>query len=519
MRGKLIVVAAAVLCLVGLWLIFQPDNKPRKEAERTRKQLQSKGFKMELSEFHLSTTPEIHTRADAILEAGQQGRDLGTFREIELARAAGSNTAFVLWRAEKLATDAAEDYWPALKASLGQRREVLDNACAAASAGRFRFEPNAQRTGVAVPYLMNLRSVAIALSLRAVLELHQDNLPGAWTNLNALTRLATAWDTEPIELAYFSKFSCVIIAQRTLWEALQKHAWTDEQLAALQKEWASASLLAGLPESAAMARANGIAYCASQRQQPPPPPLPFMQSVSDFANSPTRGWAEMTSSWRESRYRHVGTFEDETALMLYYSELETDLQKALNYQSWADILGSIPIATNSAPGQERVRYTVLAGLGPPGGYSRAGQTIFIRAAEAETRRRLIVSALAIERYRLKEGILPDSLQQLVPTFAADVPTDFMDSKPLRYRRSNGDGFVLYSVGLDCVDDGGVRQIPELQRRLGPGFPRGFSFNRPEGPDVLWPLAASAAQERADAERDAARRIADQPPLSKSRPAL
>jgi hypothetical protein len=35
----------------------------------------------------------------------------------------------------------------------------------------------------------------------------------------------------------------------------------------------------------------------------------------------------------------------------------------------------------------------------------------------------------------------------------EVPLDEFDGKPLRYRRE-GEGFILYSVGTNLVDDGG-----------------------------------------------------------------
>ncbi len=65
--------------------------------------------------------------------------------------------------------------------------------------------------------------------------------------------------------------------------------------------------------------------------------------------------------------------------------------------------------------------------------------------------RATTAGLAVERYRLAEGRLPDNLEQTVPRFLDAVPTDPCDGAPLRYRQQDG-GFVVYSVGLDGVDD-------------------------------------------------------------------
>ena len=47
------------------------------------------------------------------------------------------------------------------------------------------------------------------------------------------------------------------------------------------------------------------------------------------------------------------------------------------------------------------------------------------------------------------------LSDLVPTFLEEVPTDPFDGIPLRYKQLIK-GYLLYSIGEDGVDDGGVR---------------------------------------------------------------
>jgi hypothetical protein len=68
-------------------------------------------------------------------------------------------------------------------------------------------------------------------------------------------------------------------------------------------------------------------------------------------------------------------------------------------------------------------------------------------------RRAVRTALAIERYRLKSGSLPVSLDVLVPDYLAAVPPDPFTGQPLKYRQS-AKGYVVYSVGQDLSDDGG-----------------------------------------------------------------
>jgi len=65
----------------------------------------------------------------------------------------------------------------------------------------------------------------------------------------------------------------------------------------------------------------------------------------------------------------------------------------------------------------------------------------------------VQAALAVIRYQRQHGQWPESLDSLVGTFLKTVPTDPFDGQPLRYRLQD-DGFVIYSVGVNGVDDGG-----------------------------------------------------------------
>jgi hypothetical protein len=64
-------------------------------------------------------------------------------------------------------------------------------------------------------------------------------------------------------------------------------------------------------------------------------------------------------------------------------------------------------------------------------------------------------ACALERYRLAKGQFPETLFSLTPQFIERVPTDVITGEPYKYRRTAGGQFVLYSVGWNGKDDGGV----------------------------------------------------------------
>ena len=82
-----------------------------------------------------------------------------------------------------------------------------------------------------------------------------------------------------------------------------------------------------------------------------------------------------------------------------------------------------------------------------------GQRVSLSQAEHETGVTLAVVGYQLKRYNMEHGAYPESLTALTPEFMAEVPLDEFDGKPLRYRRE-GEGFILYSVGTNLVDDGG-----------------------------------------------------------------
>ncbi|MGO8698885.1 MAG: hypothetical protein ACLQVY_14315 [Limisphaerales bacterium] len=64
-------------------------------------------------------------------------------------------------------------------------------------------------------------------------------------------------------------------------------------------------------------------------------------------------------------------------------------------------------------------------------------------------------ACALERYRLAHGDYPETLAALAPQYMEKIPHDIIGGQPLHYRRSPDGTFLLYSIGWNEKDDGGV----------------------------------------------------------------
>lgn len=85
----------------------------------------------------------------------------------------------------------------------------------------------------------------------------------------------------------------------------------------------------------------------------------------------------------------------------------------------------------------------------------------------QARFRLFLVELALEAHRMDQGSYPQSLAALDLQFSHGLPKDPFNGGDFLYRRRD-DAFLLYSVGPDRKDDGGI-QAP---RQSGAGIPSG-----------------------------------------------
>jgi len=73
--------------------------------------------------------------------------------------------------------------------------------------------------------------------------------------------------------------------------------------------------------------------------------------------------------------------------------------------------------------------------------------------------------MAIVLFKRDEGRLPQKLAELTPKYLDKVPDDPFDGKQMKYRLDTDGSWVVYSVGADGKDDGGVEDS-----KLGRGKP-------------------------------------------------
>jgi hypothetical protein len=266
------------------------------------------------------------------------------------------------------------------------------------------------------------------------------------------------------------------------WQALQFKPWPDDRLSALQSEWESADFFTNLPDAMGLNGAEDADLCQRAAKIPLSGIFPLSELAWEIRQSPPSAYGDLKYDLQELHYSQNDALKDEKNLLLYSRDRELELQHAIQSPSWAQ-MRSLPGITNSNP----FKYSAPFLTAMISDHGRPMPQLAASAAMAEAERRILITAIALERYRGKYGSYPNSLAQLSPEFLKAVPLDFMDGQPLRYRPTADGHFLLYSVGLDCVDDGGKPPEPDAPR-FG-SFEHG-TFIVPTNADIVWPVPAS-----------------------------
>ena len=153
----------------------------------------------------------------------------------------------------------------------------------------------------------------------------------------------------------------------------------------------------------------------------------------------------------------------------YYERMQTVLVrtpyeiKTQNLWRWHDDFIDRYVITKTP------RYPLISIIAPS--LQLAGVLAFEQKAKHEG----TIAVLALRRWRLVKGSYPESLGDLVEAgYLNAVPDDPFGPGSLTYAR-RGEGFILYSLGRDCEDDGG-RRTTKAMRKLNNIADR-----------VIWPL--------------------------------
>lgn len=339
---------------------------------------------------------------------------------------------------------------------------------------RYFYNDPSNFTNRAMGPFVTLRNAAQWLMGDTIAALHSDQLERARADLHALVQLAQFYREDLTLVSQMIRAAIAGLGMQVTWEALQAPGWNEEQLVAMQRNWEELDLTDALERGIAGERASGAAAMAYMRTLTSRERVDFWRSGSQ-TTSPTAGESleqlALMALWIPNSEAdelfalkfHQSSLEASRSLRAGTPMVEINRQFQTNAAQLAAIIGT-PLG--------RYRYFHSAVSIP--NFTRAAQ----KCVRNETQRRLTITAIALERHRLRNGKLPEELDALMPQFLSTVPIDPMSGQPLRYRLNADGGFTLYSAGEDGRDDGGDPNSATSTNKFGLW----------EGKDAVWPTA-------------------------------
>ena len=396
-----------------------------------------------------------------------------------------------LWQQTNASSQESADLWPDLRAHLSSNRTEFIKLRAALESPGLVFPVNySQGFNALLPHLAPLKSAAQRLSVATVLDLHDGSTDEAWKDLRALVLIPVRLRDEPYMISQLVRIAVLSIAASATWEALQFNGWNEEQLFELQQLWESVSLRDSAELGISMERACVLDTFEQGRNDltllnGTPGPAAASTFLDDFAevvriglDDPAQGWAAFMDRYpRTWLWKPLNSFYDEEWFLQscqMYLVAAREVSVGAVYAEVKRGLDAKLAARGAVPEQ-----FLVSRLGFDSSYG-----VFVeRLAVAETQRRLVVTAIALKRFHLAHGEWPLQLADLVPHQLSSVPIDPMSGLALRYQSSRPNEPLLYSVGVDGVDDNGDARNSNTQS----------TRYWMRGRDYVWPLIASRAE--------------------------
>jgi hypothetical protein len=503
---KILIVAGIVLAL-ALGALVIPHYRAKGAVEAYRRTLKGRGEKISVAEL----TPSVSA------EEAKNGRELvaasgfaGTLTDSPpVMRWTSPGHALVCWQETNSVTDKSTNCWPEFIAVMKTSPEMTDRITAALGGKALAFNLDySPGFNTLLPHLSQLKRASLWLSGAVSTDLHGGDSNGAWRALTAEAELNREYKSEPFIISQLVRIGMAQIGIGTTWEALQYRGWSEEQLAELQTDWESFDLMDELETALSMERVmQGGEFEQMRRSFSEYSAANSLYNNSSFDSigqvliNPKEGIQDyLGRPMHFCMWKWWGSYKEELyAMQVTQSALEA-IRSARRDAAFIPALNAYyETVTNQLqkahPGWEK-QFVFANGLTDTIG------RFLLRSADTETARRMLVAAIALERFRLRHGHYPAALEDMTPGILPKVPVDFMDGRPLRYRHRNDGTFLLYSVGEDEKDGGGDGSPPRTDVRNNKVW---YKMR-----DIVWPAPATA-DEVTKYEAEMLQKLKNKPP--------
>ncbi len=282
---------------------------------------------------------------------------------------------------------------------------------------------------------------SLSAQIRAFLAL--GNVDAARARVMLLLDLADRVKEAPTVIASLIRESIVMLAVTAICDGITEGLWSDEALVEIGDRLADVHFAIDLQQSM---REERVLFTEMM--------LGILRGgagVPEGDSNQVRVDSNQTQSFRGYLFRGLSKSAAMTQELI---EAMNDLHSAPGVVD--GVAGIVAEAKKESSSRLKWAPVRLANLLLPSYYLVARRTIYDQARVDQT-----IVAIAIERFRLRNGRLPGQLRELVPDFLEVMPPDLVTRHALRYRAADdATGYLLYSVGWNQVDDGGSSVRPK-----------------------------------------------------------
>ena len=295
--------------------------------------------------------------------------------------------------------------------------------------------------GTLLPHLGNLHNLAEIVRYESLLASESGDTTNALAAIENFVGMAQTLDQEPDIIAQLVRISLIAIAKNSLEHCLNINSLNESELVGLASTFSSAEKTNLMARALTGDRADHVPVfqLARSKSKNAVELVEGAQQVGGFSTRALDAWLI-----REPRFfRAIGFWDRDFCYFLDVMETNIALDSIAPPRS----LAAADNFEKANQEMERKHY-YLSKL-----FVTALSKTVIKEASNIAILRTTIAAIAIERFRLARGQLPENLSELVPQFLPTVPSDPFAGAPLRYHRI-AKGYVIYSVGADGRDDGG-----------------------------------------------------------------
>lgn len=309
---------------------------------------------------------------------------------------------------------------------------------------------------ILLPHLAAVKQCSEVLQLRALAELQNGQTDKAFDDIKLILRLVNSIRTEPFIITHLVRMAMVQIAIQPIYEGLAEHQWTDAHLVGLDSELAKLNFPADYEFSVGLelaAHDKTFQWLEEKRSRC----WALFDIYGESGQSFGRGWTP---------YHLAAAFYLAPKGWFY----QADILLARQQRYWLSVVedGKHPLVSPAKVPQASKAVKAM--------YKSHSHFYFLsqffnfdlsnyarRTAFAQESVDLTRIAIALERCHLAVGGCPDSLDMLAPKYMPEIPADIINGQPLHYRLTSDGHFILYSVGWNEKNDGGIAYRGNTER--------------------------------------------------------